>query len=114
MVFWLAHLEKYIYFSDQVVGFPARNRTAHTDEKNVVKAAIAGDTNTKRVVRTYVSSVLERGMAMSQKTLMNPDFKAKEQTVQGGSHGTGQTLEIIITGLLTLQELMVKAKHILI
>ena len=59
-----------------MAGFPAGNRTAHADEKAVVKAAIAGATGTTRVVRAYVNSVLERAAAVSQKTLMNPDFKA--------------------------------------
>ena len=70
-----------------MVGFPARNRTAHADEKDVVKAAIAGATSTKRVVRAYVSSVLERASAMSQKTVIKPDFKAQEPAVQCGSPG---------------------------
>lgn len=61
--------------------FPVGNRTAHADEKAVAKAAIAGAISTKWVVRTYVNSVLERATAVSQKTLMNPDFKAQEVTV---------------------------------
>ena len=65
--------------------FPSGNRSAQADKKVVVKAAIAGATSTKRVVRAYVSSVLERATAVSQKTLMNPDFKAQEPTVQYGS-----------------------------
>lgn len=73
-----------------MAGFPVGNRTAHADEKAVVKAAIAGAIGTKRVVRAYVSSVLERAAAVSQKTLMNPDFKAQEPTVQC-SNARGRT-----------------------
>ena len=65
-----------------MAGFPAGSRTARADEKAVVKAAIAGATGTTRVLRAYVRSVLERAAAVSQKTLMNPDFKAQEPTVQ--------------------------------
>lgn len=48
--------------------FPAGKRNPHANEKEIVKAAIAGAASTERVVRAYVSSVLERGMAISQKT----------------------------------------------
>lgn len=69
------------------MGVPAGNKTVPSNEKDVVKAAIAGASIAKRVVRAYVSSVLERGMAVSQETLMNSDFKAQEPTVQCGSPG---------------------------
>lgn len=65
-----------------MAGFPAGSRTAHADEKAAVTAAIAGAASTKRVVRAYVSSVFKRAAAVSQRTLMNPDFKAQEPTVQ--------------------------------
>lgn len=60
--------EKAISFSAKVAGFPAGKRNPHANEKEVVKAAIAGATSTQWVGRAYVSSVLERGMAISQKT----------------------------------------------
>ena len=65
-----------------MAGFPAGSRTAHADEKAAVPVAVAGAASTKRVARAYVSSVLERAAAVSQKTILNPDFKAQEPTVQ--------------------------------
>lgn len=87
MAFPPASLEKSIPFPASVAGFPARNRTAHADERDVVKAAIAGATSTTRVVRAYVNSMLERASAMSQKILIKPDFKAQEPALQCGSPG---------------------------
>lgn len=67
--------EKYIFFPVQVAGFIEGKRNPQANEKEVVKADIAGATSTQWVVRAYVSSVLERGIEISQR-LMSSDFKA--------------------------------------
>lgn len=68
MVFLSTSLERNPFIFLPNGRFPAGKRNPHANEKEIVKAAIAGATSTQGVVRAYVSSVLERGMAISQKT----------------------------------------------